>query len=300
MRTPDFFLVGAPKCGTTALNDYLAAHPEIFMCPRKESHHFCADWSPSYLAARDEYLSLFADAKRERRLGEASVWYLYAPDAPPAIRDFCPAAQIIIMLRNPVDMIHALHGHRLFIGSEDIEDFADALAAEPARRQNCLLPQWPHPIPGLFYRDVARYTERVQRYFNTFGRENARVIIYDDFRDHTARVYQETCAWLGVDNAFRPAFRVVNPAKRIRSYQLRGLLDNPPAVLRRFGGPLLPRSLRHNLLRRLRRLNTKHTPRAPLDANLRRQLQNEFLPDIERLSELLGRDLTHWCRADAG
>lgn len=277
------------------MNGYLAAHPQIFMCPRKESHHFCADWSPSYLADQQEYLALFAAAGPEKRLGESSVWYLYAPDAPRAIREFSPAAQIIIMLRNPLEMIHALHAHRVFIASEDLEDFAAALAAEPARRRGELLPAWPYPVNGLCYRDLARYTERVKRYFETFGRDNVRVIIYDDFRQDTARAYRETCAWLGVDETFTPNFRVVNAAKRIRSRSLREWLDNPPATLRKIGGPLLPRSWRHGIFRQLRRLNTQHAPRQPLDENLRRQLQSEFLPDVERLSQLLGRDLTPWC-----
>ena len=296
MRTPDFFLVGAPKCGTTAMNDYLAAHPQIFICPRKESHHFCATWSPGYLAGRKDYLALFEDATNQRRIGESSVWYLYAPDAPAALKEFCAAAQIIIMLRNPVEMIHALHAHRLYIASEDIKDFGEALAAEPARKLKQRLPAWPYPIPGLFYRDVARYSERVERYFATFGRDNVRVIIYDDFRQETARVYSETCAWLNVEESFHPDFRVVNAAKRVRSYKLRAWLDNPPAPLRKLGGPLLPRSLRHGFLGQLRRLNTQHTPRQPIEPELRLALQCEFLPDVEKLSGLLGRDLTHWCK----
>ena len=294
MRKPDFFLVGAPKCGTTALNDYLAAHPDIFMCPRKESHHFCAAWSPGYLAERAAYLQLFAGARTEKRVGEASVWYLYAPQTAVALHEFCPHAQIIIMLRNPCDMLHALHAHRLFIASEDIEDFAAALDAEPARRAGQRLPAWPHPISGLFYRDLARYTERVQHYFDIFGRARVRVIIYDDLRADTPRVYRETCAWLGVADDFQPEFRIVNAAKRIRSPLLRKYLDHPPNWLRRIGGPLSPRAWRHNLLHRLRRLNTQHAPRPPLPEALHHTLQDEFRPDIQRLSELLGRDLSHW------
>lgn len=295
-RTPDFFLVGAPKCGTTALNDYLAAHPEVFMCPRKESHHFCADWSPHYLSGRAEYLALFAAARDEKRLGESSVWHFYAPRAAAAIRQFCPAAQIIVMLRNPLEMIHALHAHRLFIASEDLADFSDALAAEPARRRGEQLPAWPHPIPGLFYRELTDYAPHLARFFDTFGRERVRVIIYDDFRADTARAYRETCAWLGVDDGFAPEFRVVNAAKRVRSRTLRAWLDDPPALLRRLGHPFLTQPARHNFLRRLRRLNTRHVPRPPLDESLRRALQDEFRPAVERLSALLNRDLTHWCR----
>lgn len=294
MRTPDFFIVGAPKCGTTALNDYLAAHPEIFICPRKEAHHFCADWSPSYLADRTAYLELFASAQSEKRIGEASVWYLYAPHAPHAIHTFNPQAQIIIMLRQPIDMIYSLHGHRLYIGSEDCQDFATALALEPARRNAARLPRWPYPTEGLFYRDVMRYTHRVERYFATFGPDRVRVILYDDFRADPARVYRETCAWLGVAADWQPSLEIVNAAKRVRSYRLRNLLDTPPDWLRRIGGPLSPRVWRHALLRQIRRWNTEHIPRPPLDATLRRTLQAEIKPEIERLSRLLRRDLSHW------
>ena len=291
MRTPDFFIVGAPKCGTTALNAYLAAHPQVFMCPRKESHHFCADWSPSYVAQRTEYLALFRDAAHEKRVGEASVWYLYAPQAAAAIREFCPNANIIIMLRNPLEMLHALHAHRLYIASEDIEDFAAALDAETERQQGKRLPRWPHPIPGLFYRQLADYAEPVRRYFDTFGRERVQVVIYDDFRADTPAVYREVCAWLGVDADFTPEFRIINASKRVRSRTLLHWLDYPPAWLQRFGKPLMSQPLRHELLRRLRRLNTQHAPRPPIAEDLRSTLQREFAPAVAQLSTLLGRDL---------
>lgn len=294
MPKPDFFIVGAPKCGTTALNDYLAAHPEIFMCPRKESHHFCADWSPSYLADRAAYLQLFDSAQDARRIGEASVWYLYAAHAAHALHTFNPHAQIIIMLRQPVDMIYSLHGHRLYIGSEDCHDFATALALEPARRKALQLPPWPYPVEGLFYRDVMRYVQRVERYFTTFGRDRVRVILYDDFRRDTARVFRETCAWLGVADNWLPDLRVINAAKKVRNYRLRNFLDSPPAWLRRIGGPLTPRAWRHAFFKQIRSWNTAHVPRPPLDDNLRRTLQAEISPEIERLSQLFDRDLRQW------
>jgi hypothetical protein len=56
MRKPDFFIVGAPKSGTTAMYEYLKAHPEIFMC-RKEPHFFGSDlYSPWYIRDLEKYL----------------------------------------------------------------------------------------------------------------------------------------------------------------------------------------------------------------------------------------------------
>ena len=42
VRIPDFFIVGAPKCGTTAMYQWLQAHPEVFV-PVKEIHYFGRD-----------------------------------------------------------------------------------------------------------------------------------------------------------------------------------------------------------------------------------------------------------------
>ncbi|NLF38083.1 sulfotransferase, partial [bacterium] len=105
MRLPDFFIVGAPKSGTTALHAYLGRHPSIFVPARKEPHFFGSDIvSPAFVRDRDAYLSLFAGATTEARVGEASIWYLYSKRAAREIKEFNPDARIIIMLRNPVDM----------------------------------------------------------------------------------------------------------------------------------------------------------------------------------------------------
>ena len=112
---PDFFIVGAPKCGTTALYTYLKQHPEIFMSPQKEPQFFANDvlGDRRHTCTWAEYLSCFAAARGAKRIGEASVAYLGSPCAPKQIKMFNPAAKIIIMLRNPVDMMHSLHNQRL-------------------------------------------------------------------------------------------------------------------------------------------------------------------------------------------
>jgi len=143
MRTPDFFIVGAPKCGTTAMSDYLRQHPEIYMPQRKEPHFFGSDLDapyPYFIRDKEQYFSLFAEAKDEKRVGEASVWYLYSKRAAFEIKEFCPTASIIIMLRNPVDMIYSLHSQRLFTGNEDIPDFEEALEAEEDRKRGLRIP----------------------------------------------------------------------------------------------------------------------------------------------------------------
>lgn len=268
------------------------------MPERKEIHYFGTDlYSPSYLRETDKYLSLFAEARDEQRLGEASVWYLYSQLASREIREFCPDAQIIIMLRNPVDMIYSLHSQRLYVGSENVEDFEEALNLEGERKSGLRLPANPYPVAGLQYREVGKYADQVSRFLDSFSAEHVKIIIYDDFKNDPARVCAETLDFLGVSPVFEPEMRVLNPNKRVRSKAVRALLDAPPpALVRKLVRPLTTPEIRHKLFATLRRLNTDYLPRPPLREELRHRLQSDFAPDVERLSDLLNRDLTGWCR----
>lgn len=296
IRKPDFFIVGAPKCGTTAMHHYLRQHPEIFMPERKEPHYFGTDLTAPYFI-RDEakYLALFETSKPAKRAGEASVFYLYSKLAASEIKRFNPAAGIIAMLRNPVDMMYSYHSQRLFSGIEDIEDFEAALAAEPERKEGRRLPEIQIAIHGLYYREMARFTEQLKRYFDEMGREQVHVIIYDDLKSAPARVYAETVRFLKVDESFVPQFEVVNPNKTLRMKSVRKFLLQPPDLIRRISRPLWKPERRERMKRWIARMNSKQQRRVPMSASLRRRLQLEFRPEVENLSRLLNRDLTHWC-----
>ena len=297
MRKPDFFIVGAPKSGTTAMCTYLKQHPEIFMPEKKESHFFGTDLnSPMFIRDKEIYLSLFSKAKDERRVGESSVWYLYSKKAASEIKEFSPSASVIIMLRNPVDMLYSQHSQFLYNGNEDIACFEEALNAEQDRRRGLRIPPGVHFVESLFYRETIKYTEQVQRYFNIFGRENVHIIVYDDFKNNVAKVYRECLCFLGVTGDFQPEFKTINPNKRVRSNTLRNFLQNPPQIVKSLGKALVPRDLQQKLGKKLTSLNIKYESRPPIDTELKRKLQAEFTPETERLSELLRRDLTHWCK----
>ncbi len=299
MRRPDFFLVGAPKCGTTALYRCLQEHPEIFVPDRKEIHYFGTDlYSPTYVRDREIYLSLFSGARQEQQVGEASVWYLFSKRSAMEIKNFAPSAKIIIMLRNPVDMIYSLHSQHLYDATEDIEDFREALGAEKDRKRGRRLPPNVYATERLFYRDIGKYTEQVQRYVDVFSPEQIKVIIYDDFRDRPLQTYTETFEFLDVDSSFGAAVRLVNSNKRVRSKKVRSLLDNPPHFIRRFSRPLTTTSVRHKLFVAARRLNTSFAPRLSLPLELKQELQAEFASDIDSLSTLLNRDLSRWMQSE--
>ena len=300
---PDFFIVGAPKCGTTAMADYLAAHPEVFMA-RKEMHFFGADlrFGPQFFR-RDlaAYLSEFDAWKGQRRAGEASVWYLFSTRAAAEIKAFSPEARIIIMLREPVEMLYSLYYYFLFDGNEPLPTFEQALAAEPDRLEGRRLCRQTYFAQGLAYRRVVRYTEQVRRYIEVFGRERVHVIIYDDFAADVFAAYRQALDFLGVESkGCNPGFDVVNPAKRVRSPALRAAIGDPLVrsavlALRRW----VPRPVFAALQRidaRVRQSNARVERRPPLEPEVRARLKREFAPEVRRLSELLGRDLSHWSR----
>jgi len=299
MRKPDFFIVGAPKCGTTAMNDYLKDHPEIFVPDKKEIHFFGADlaFRPPQRLTEAEYLSYFAPARDEKCVGEASVWYLYSRQAAAEIKAFTPTARIIIMLRNPVDMMYSLHSQRLYNGRETLRDFAQALLKEDTLSPEGQTEDTLHAL-NFSYRAAATYTPQVRRYFEVFDRERVHIIIFDDFAGATPEVYRRTCEFLEVEQEFQPEFDVINSNKGVHSAMVRSLLRDPPGPVRLFL-KLLGRPARQGVKGWLRRLNTRYEPRSPMAPELRRRLQVEFAPEVERLSTLLRQDLTSWCRPKA-
>ena len=308
MRKPDFFIVGAPKSGTTAMADYLGQHPDIFMPEYKDSNTFGSDLlfehnvnhpPDKFRVDYDTFLSWYKAATTEARLGEASVLYLVSKRAAEEIKAFNPSAQIIAMLRNPVDMLYAVHGHFLLDLNEDIDDFSEALDAEADRRNGKRIPATCYTPSGLFYSDLAAYSEHLSRYFRAFGRENIHVIIFDDMKGDTSSAYRDTLEFLGVDPNFEAELGIRNAARRLRSRALQQWIVNPPWPLRTIALRLSRVvSLRNLVNEALVRLNTVTQPREPMSFQLRRHLQDKLRPEVERLSELLGRDLTHWTQVN--
>ena len=285
MRKPNLFIVGAPRCGTTSLWSYLKGHPEIFMSSEKELYFFDADLrtNPATTISLEKYLRHFSTAGDEKKIGEATPSYLRSPGAPRAIKEFSPTAQIIIMLRNPVDVMHSLHSGALY-GLEPITDFEAALAMDATRTGR----------ERVGYRDLTDFPSQVQRYLDLFGRENVHTIIYDDLKRDPAAVYQDTLRFLGVRLGFTPQFIILSANERVRNIRLQRTLSRPSRALRHLSA-LVPSGLRPRIRRALFNCNLEVRPRPPMDLELRRRLQKEFEPKVEQLSKLLGCDLSGWC-----
>lgn len=298
-KIPNFFIVGAPKCGTTALYTYLRQHPDIFMPDLKELNFFCTDLGvPSVAADEHEYLSLFVSPRNEERVGEASVWYLYSPQAAAAIKAFNSDSRIIIMLRQPVDMLYSLHSQRVYNGVESTTAFEVALngPSHSADKGSGLLIA-DGPPAGPFGLEVGRYTAHVRRYLDVFGPERVKVILYDDLSKDASSVYRDVLKYLEVNPEFMPSFDIVNPNKRVRNVMLHRIVRTPSGPVRAIARALVPRRLRPRVAETIVGFNSKQAPRGAMSPDLRQRLTNELAPDLEDLGRLLRRDLTHWLSA---
>jgi hypothetical protein len=295
-----FAIVGQPKSGTSALADFLGQHPEICMSVPKEPTYFATDVfqeSDAFYGSRkywefrteEEYAAAFAHCGPGQLRGDASTLYLHSKVAASNLRAANPDLKVIIMLREPVSFMHSLHMEYVNATIEDEIDFARALEKEPRRKSGELIPVRVRCPSQLFYRERARYSSQLERYFALFPRENILVLTMEEFREDNERHYRLVIDFLGVDPQYVPSFAVVHPSKAPRSRWLNNML-NTPAPKKALFRALGPR--RYTALSKgVAGLVLKKQLRAEVPPALDRELRGEFAPEVERVSELLGRDL---------
>jgi len=299
MRLPDFFIVGAPKCGTTAMYRWLLAHPDIFL-PAKEVHFYGQDLDHRRAPmTRDAYTALYAAATdAHRAVGDVAVWHLMSEAAAQEIAAEAPQAKIIIMLRRPDEMLYSLHSQLDYSGEESETDFGQALAAEPDRAQGRRIPPSTHagleapPSECLQYLRVASFAAQVERYQQIF--DQVLVLLHDDLRADQASTYAKVLDFLQVDTSFQPDFSVVNPNTAVKSHAARRAIQSLRWGPIRQAVPSPLRGLGRRVMEGLQSMNTEVTERAPLDPALAAQIRTALADDIAALAQHLDRDLSVW------
>jgi hypothetical protein len=297
---PNFLIIGAAKSATTSLADYLNQHPDIFLPPyNKEPNYFAfagealpppgpaspdvltALWYSLCITNYPEYLKLFEPARNEGAIGEASVRYLYFPEAPRRIKEKLPDVRLIAILREPVSRLYSHYCMNVQYQLEPL-GLADAIVAESTRREAKWGWDW-------HYVNVGLYAQQLKRYFEFFPRDQIKIFLYDEFLEKPAAVFQEMCRYLGVDDQFVPDMSNRSKvAYRPKNLALDQWLHWPRSG--RTGiGRVVPRRLPKGMLAWLERWNSAPVPK--LDPGLRRDLSRLFYEDVRELEELLGRKI---------
>jgi hypothetical protein len=296
----DFAIVGQPKSGTTALAQFLDQHPQICMSVPKEPVYFATDLiaeSDAFYGARKffefrterDYEGVFSHCRPGQLRGEASTPYLLSKAAAANIHAVNPDARIVIMLREPVSFMRSLHMEYLNETIEDEPDFHRALEKEPRRQAGRELPRRVRCPSYLFYRERARYSSQLERFFALFPRENVLVLTMEEFREANERHYRSVLELLGVDTDFEPSFGVVHASRAPRSRRLNTLLNTPgpKRVLFKVLGPRRYFALQ----RTVAGIVLEEKERPELAPAVEQALREEFRPEVERVSQVVGRDL---------
>jgi hypothetical protein len=298
MALPDFFLIGAPKAGTTALHAALAQHPGLYLSPVKEPKFYLCDGhrptgfgqrgpgdahsAREWVWRRDKYEALFDGVPVGVPKGESTPFYLYDQAAQRRIHADVPDAKLLVVLRDPVDRAYSNWMHLWSDGLEPIDDFARAWAAEPERIAGGWAPFW-------HYRRLGLYGEQLQGLTDRFGSGQIHVLRYRDLVERPVESLDQVCRFLGVETGLiggaaranshsyvLPSPRARALARVVRAGAALGAYA-PPQVWRRASRPLL-NALQH-----------EHSRRPVLDAGLRKELVEYYREDNALLAELTGR-----------
>jgi hypothetical protein len=296
----DFAIVGQPKSGTSALAEFLGSHPEICICVPKEPAYFATDLmreSDAFHGARRyfefrteaDYAALFAHCRPGHLRGDASTAYLYSNAAAGNLHVANPDLKVVVMLRDPVPFMQSLHRQYLNDTTEDEPDFERALEKEPLRRRGESIPPRVRGPSYLFYRERARYSSQLERYYALFPRANILTLTMEEFGQDNEREYRRVLAFLGVDPSHVPAFHRVNVRQAPRSRALNHILNNPvfKGLLFRTLGPRRYTAVRKGVAGLL----MKEQAPTQLSPLLEQELRDEFRPEVERVSKIVGRDL---------
>ena len=285
----DFFIVGAPKAGTTSLYSYLSQHPEIEMSTIKEpdyfSNEFIEEQSLYYkkesVRSLKKYHSLYSDIKNLVR-GEASVSYLFYEKVPKKIFKYNSRSKIIIMLRNPLDRAysHYLMDRRLGFVSESFEKIVNQKST--------------HKNSALFYQqyiELGQYTHQIKNYFDVFSKKNILIIDYDDFIDKSSEVLNKVYEFLNVEK-----HSLLNSNKVYNKYTKPSNKFVEILYTFSFFRDLASSFFSERIKAKIQALFFSEENKPTLDSEIQIYLKEYYKVELDKLSKLLNQNYSKWIK----
>ena len=294
MKKPNFFVLGAKKCGTSSLLAYLGRHPDVFISNPKEPYFFEAEYDKGIDYYWGRYFGSYAD---EKVAGEARHRNLYLPYIPCRIAETVPNARLIIIVRNPIERAYSHWWHWYRRGLEQLS-FDDALEKDLRRIESGLVfegeegpKRWARNLDaktGLnefrTYLDSGYYCQQIERYLKLFPAENVTTVFLEDLARNPQGVMSRLWSFLGVDPFEQTDYEPLNMAKS-RAYSLK----------KRYGG-VTGRLMRVSLAPGILRGWLTGAEGERIRSSQRKALRDHYEPHNRALEQLTARDLSHWDR----
>ena len=299
VKRPNTFVVGAPKCGTSAMCDYLSQHPDVFMSKPKEPHYFVGSEMPGkagVFAEAERYAQVFNGVEgRHRVIAEGSVWYLYSQTALRNISEFQPDSRIIAMLRRPDEMVYSMHNMAVVNFSENRLNFDEAWKTALAGNNRASWSDLCDERSKLDYHRIAMYAEQLERLYQYFPKQQVKLIFYDDFKLNTQDCFEELLNFLGI-SLFDANLSKINQSAVVGNRLLGKFLRKPPPAVMK-ASIIIKKLMRADKLGwrdQLESMNTRVQSREPINPSIREDIIRHYRDDVIKLGKMCNRDLSHW------
>ena len=274
-KLPNLFIVGAPKCGTTSISNWLASTDKVFIPNGREPHYFANDIFPERVCnSLQRYQNLYKNASEDfKYLLDGSTGYLSSREAIPAILKKIPNAKFIIMVRDPSEMVISLHRERVSEGREKI------LSAREAWRlcNDSMSIKRELALNYKFQCDLAQQLKNAQSLINS---SNMLILTLKEIAEEPKKVFDLIMIFLDLQVSSYPSFNIYGEAITRRSYTFQSLIFTAKKFRQKLNIP----SIGLGIFKWLEQKNTINQ-KASLDDS---ELQNDLRLELEKTrSELL-------------
>jgi len=294
---PTFIGIGPARCGTTSVYYYLRQHPQIFMSPIKEPHYFTYQAAPADFGAgrlilnhpvksRAQYDDLFKKSGGAAATGEISPSYFWGAGVADAIHAALPEVRLFCILRDPAERAYSAYRHYFSRGTE-MRSLEQALSQELESPT-----EFPRAATNYYVR-AGYYARQLAPYLERFGRQQLKILFYEDLEASASQFMRELFDFIGVDPDFP-----VDTSSRFNTSSMHTTERGIRALgvwrawkqLRR----LVPQRLYYWLYRGYSASLTAAVPVPSMPTELRGRLIDAYAADIRALQALTGRDLSRW------
>ena len=277
--TPNFFIVGTPKSGTTSLFHYLQEHPEVFLPELKEPHFFsCPEVKNTYyktkiVDSKQEYLDLYQERESYKAVGDLSSSYLFNKESPKRIHQFNPHAKIIIVLRNPVDRALSHYLMDVNLG------YINVSLSKVINNKDTFKQHYQE------YIELGFYEQQIRAYTKQFPDSQIKVVLSDTLYANTAETLKDIYSFINVSTTFITDFETVHNSYTVPRFKALKSLVQSDGLKK-----MIPSGLKSGLKSLIYKTNAEK-PKLEVEKNLLREIYKKSIVETETL---INQDLSSW------